>query len=148
MHRNVTRSWYFRLYLWLFRERVVQAVAEPAFHRWDLVERIFATANAVYPGPIGYAATLPLEAELFRIVLDKEGAEEFFTRSLLDTRPMLVGYALEGLEWLNSDQLNHLPPQVLNSSALVSTQLGCTGMELTLGELAGGIVRRKLKLPA
>jgi len=112
------------------------------FDNWSLVQRVLATADAVYLGGTGYSGHMTIEAQLFSNMLLTEEAEKTFAAWLEDGGPVLLGYCLQGLYRLGSKKLLTLSPSILHCEATITTRLGCYALETTVSDLAADLQAR------
>ena len=136
------RPWRLRIYLLLYGSQLAQAMQRDGFDNWSLVQRVLATADAVYLGATGYSGHITIEAQLFGNMLLTKEAETTFSAWLDDGTPMLRGYCLEGLYRLGSKKLLALSPAVLHCEAAITTRLGCYALETTISDLAADLQAR------
>jgi len=125
------------LYFAVFRRSVIRQVREAPDDCWPLAERVFSAPSAIYSGLIGPTARLTIQAEIMKILCEApEQAERWFFENVTSADPVVAGYCLDGLDWLNSDRLRGLPRELFDRTEKVVLQTGCSRLEMTLGELA------------
>jgi hypothetical protein len=110
---------------------------------WDSLEvrkavkLLWASAPALYQGPIGPNATVPIEfAALRRLCEQPEMTETFFAELLDGSNPMLVAYGLAGLRMIDSPRLAAAVKTVSSRHENILVQTGCLGADQQLGEFA------------
>lgn len=104
---------------------------------WPWIERILAASRSVNDGLVGASATLTIQHELIRRILEMgEIGEGLLARHTNHPNPVVAAYCITALRWLDSPYLEGINGFVESRDEVVMVRSGCLGLQISLRELA------------